>query len=605
MCADSLHPLALNLPFQAAEPDPSYVHLCPTSRSEPLAKDARKTATRKNTLHPTSTSRQRAAAAKIKSPGRKKSKATPEAGSEMELLEEPRFVSVAIEAIDVKLQGFEDEEVDSEEFEAAGEEAELEVEIDEVVSGSSECIDDPVRMYLMQMGEIPLLTRAEELSSAQAIERTRTRFRHNMLAGDFVLQGAVNLLEKVRDGALRLDRTIEVSVTNTAEKKRILRRLGPNLETLVKLLHQNQRDFRFAIHKKNILEQRHEAWRRLIRRRNRAVRLVEELNLRTQRLQPLLDKLTEIDLRMQTLRAQLSELDKQPCATGRDELRCELHYLMRISGESPATLHRRVHRTIELQIRYDAAKRELSAGNLRLVVSIAKRYRNRGLSFLDLIQEGNTGLMRAVDKFECARGYKFSTYATWWIRQAITRAIADQSRTIRVPVHMIDAMTRVRTVTRELVQKNGCEPSVEQTAEAAGLSLEDTRCIMKMSRQPLSLDQPVGDHDDSYFGEFLQDHRECDPLYDFNQELLKNRLADVMQSLNHREREILRMRYGLTDGYAYTLEEVGKIFSVTRERVRQIEAKAVRKLQQPYRCRDLLGFLDRGDLPPLELQQEA
>ena len=426
-----------------------------------------------------------------------------------------------------------------------------------------------------------------------------------MLASDFVLQGAVLLLEKVRDGSLRLDRTIEVSVTNTAEKKRVLRRLGPNLETLDKLLRENQRDFFFAIRRRNPADKRREAWRRLIRRRNRAVRLVEELNLRTQRLQPLLEKLAEISKRMQTLRGQLAELDRNGCATGCTELRTELHYLMRIAAESPITLYRRVHRTAELQARYDAAKRELSAGNLRLVVSIAKRYRNRGLSFLDLIQEGNTGLMRAVDKFEYARGYKFSTYATWWIRQAITRAIADQSRTIRVPVHMIDAMTRVRTVTRDLIQQNGCEPSVEQTAAAAGLSLDDTRCIMKMSRQPLSLDQPVGDHDDSYFGEFLQDHRDDDPLYGFNQELLKDKLADVLASLNHREREILRLRYGLADGYAYTLEEVGKIFSVTRERVRQIEAKAVRKLQQPYRSRSLLGFLDRADIPPMELQQEA
>jgi RNA polymerase primary sigma factor len=483
-------------------------------------------------------------------------------------------------------------EGETEEFEDSGE-------------GSASCIDDPVRMYLMQMGEIPLLSRREELVAARAIERSRTRFRHSMLASDFILQGAVHLLEKVGEGALRLDRTIEVSVTNIQEKRRILRRLAPNLETLNKLLRENQRDFRLAIHKKYPLAERRRAWRRLVRRRHRAVRLVEELNLRTQRLQPLFDKLGEIARRMEAIRSQLAEAGKNGAPMGEQELRHELHYLMRISLESPATLLKRIDRTARLQKEYDAAKRVLSAGNLRLVVSIAKRYRNRGLSFLDLIQEGNTGLMRAVDKFECARGYKFSTYATWWIRQAITRAIADQSRTIRVPVHMIDAMTRVRTVTRELVQRHGCEPTVEQTAAAAGLSLEDTRCILKMARQPLSLDQPVGDHDDSYFGEFLEDHRDEDPLYGFNQELLRSRLADVLQSLNHREREILRMRYGLTDGYAYTLEEVGRIFSVTRERVRQIEAKAVRKLQQPYRCRGLLGFLEKSEFPSTEMAQEA
>ncbi len=508
-------------------------------------------------------------------------------------------------ALDERTDAFEDDDNDAEAFEQPSDEARGEGEDDELGGGSASCIDDPVRMYLMQMGEIPLLTRAQELTFARRIEKSRTLFRHNMLACDFMLQGAITLLEKVRDGALRLDRTIEVSVTNTTEKKHILRRLTPNLETLVKLMQENQRDFHVAIHKSRPMTERRQAWRRLIRRRNRAVRLIEELNLRTQRLQPLLEKLGEIARRMETIRQQLAEFDLHPQSHTRDELRRELHYLMRITAESPQTLSRRCRRTAELQREYDAAKRELSAGNLRLVVSIAKRYRNRGLSFLDLIQEGNTGLMRAVDKFECARGYKFSTYATWWIRQAITRAIADQSRTIRVPVHMIDAMTRVRTVTRDLVQQNGCEPTVEQTAAAAGLSLEDTRCIMKMARQPLSLDQPVGDHDDSYFGEFLEDHREDDPLYDFNQELLKNRLADVMQSLNHREREILRMRYGLTDGYAYTLEEVGKIFSVTRERVRQIEAKAVRKLQQPYRSRDLLGFLDQSEHHNIEVAQDA
>lgn len=460
-------------------------------------------------------------------------------------------------------------------------------------TGDDEQIEDPVRIYLMQMGEIPLLSRREEVRAAKRIDTGRKRYRHAMLASDYVLQASIAMLENIRDGKLRLDRTIEVSVINVREKRRLLRVLGPNLETLKHLVALNRADFAVAIDRRRRKRERRAAWQRLVRRRSRAVRLVEELGLRTQRLQPAVEKLEQMAARMAELKRMLAQCKRSPQEQStRTELRKELCYLIRASLESPATLRRRLARIERLREEYDAAKRYLSAGNLRLVVSIAKRYRNRGMSFLDMIQEGNTGLMRAVDKFEHKRGYKFSTYATWWIRQAITRAIADQSRTIRVPVHMIDSMSRVRTVTRQLVQERGVSPSVEDTARRAGLSVEEATCVLRMTRHPLSLDQPVGDHEDTYFGEFLEDYREDDPLLEINQDSLKQRIADVLGELDYREREIIRLRYGLADGYAYTLEEVGKIFAVTRERVRQIEAKAVRALQHPVRARQLSCFVD-------------
>jgi RNA polymerase primary sigma factor len=467
-------------------------------------------------------------------------------------------------------------------------------------TGEDDQIDDPVRIYLMQMGEIPLLKRREELQVARRVRRHRRGYRCCMLGSDYMLQAAVALLESIRDNRLRLDRTIEVSVINLDEKARLLKVIGPNLKTLHYLILQNKRDFAIAINRRQPALQRREAWRRLLNRRAKAARLVEEMGLRTQRLQPALAKLRQILQRMDAIRGQLAA----PCRDEEGmvraaELRRELCQLMRMTQESPATLRRRLARIDGFAKQYDDAKRELSAGNLRLVVSIAKRYRNRGLSFLDLIQEGNAGLMRAVDKFEHARGFKFSTYATWWIRQAITRAIADYSRTIRVPIHVIESLGRVRTATRRLIQENCAEPSVEQTAAAAGLSVDEAACALQMSRQPLSLDQSVGDHEDTFFGEFLEDHRENDLPTEMNRTLLKERIAAVLEDLDYREREIIRLRFGLADGYAYTLEEVGKIFSVTRERIRQIENKALRTLQHPSRARQLAGFVERPVALPL------
>ena len=457
-------------------------------------------------------------------------------------------------------------------------------------------IDDPIRLYLLQMGGIPLLTRALEVSHSREIETWRRRFRRTMLANDFILSGAVQLLERVQAGTLRLDRTIEVSVTNTREKKRLLKRLGPNLVTLKRIEQEKARLFRIAMSRSKPLDQRRAAWRRLVRQRNKAVRLVEELHLRIQRLYPLLRQLRTMAERYDAVGHQLQTPGWKTDERLRQQFVLEQRRILLTTRESRTTLARRLVRLEDFQQRYDAAKRDLAAGNLRLVISIAKRYRNRGLTFLDLIQEGNSGLMRAVDKFEHARGFKFSTYATWWIRQAITRAIADQSRTIRVPVHMVDAMTRMRNLQRQLLQEYGREATVEELAARSALTVEEAECICRMSRRPVSLDQPLGETDEGAVGDFVRDKREIDPLKDVNQQSLQGTIARALDSLSYREREIIRLRVGLADGYSYTLEEVGTIFAVTRERVRQIEAKAVEKLRQPGSDFDLAGFIDDASI---------
>jgi len=463
----------------------------------------------------------------------------------------------------------------------------------EVMEDKSRRIDDPVRMYLTQMGEIPLLTRQQEISLAKKIEITRKRFRRELLSCDYALKTAYDILSKVHASELPFDRTIKVSVTEGLEKTQILGRMPHNLHTMEYLRQKDAADFEQISDKASTAKQRRQLRERMAVRRRKMVTLIEELSLRTQRLQPCMTRLEQITRRMTELQDQINSLKQLRSAKDeRANLQRELDDLEQLTMETPDSLSRRLTLIDERFGAYEQAMRELSGGNLRLVVSIAKKYRNRGLSFLDLIQEGNTGLMRAVDKYEYRRGYKFSTYATWWIRQAITRAIADQARTIRIPVHMIETMSKLRKVSKQLLQENGREPTIEETAEAAGVSLEETRRVLKISRHPISLDRPVGESEDSYFGDFIEDEGSESPVSAATQEMLKDKIDSVLKTLTYREREIIKLRYGLGDGYTYTLEEVGRIFKVTRERVRQIEAKAVRKLQHPVRSRQLKGFLD-------------
>ncbi len=453
--------------------------------------------------------------------------------------------------------------------------------------------DDPVRMYLTQMGEIPLLTRQQEIELAKKIEVTRRRFRTKLLECDYVIQSAYKVLKRVHDGELPFDRTVQVSVTDRLEKDQILGRLPHNLCTVEILLKRNRRDYSIASSRSRQKSKRRAAWQRLSHRRRRAVRLVEELGLRTQRIETLVRTLDDFSRRVDDLKARIDAHKKaRGPAVERAKWRQEFRNILIATQETPQSLRNRVSDLKCVYSEYQQAKRELSEGNLRLVVSIAKKYRNRGLSFLDLIQEGNAGLMRAVDKFEYRRGFKFCTYATWWIRQAITRAVADQSRTIRIPVHMVETMSRVRNVSRQLLQDLGREPTIEETARKARTTVDEARRVLAMSRYPISLDRPVGNSEDSQFGDLLPDGAAESPATGASQEMLRSRINRVLKTLSYREREIIKLRYGLGDGYSYTLEEVGHIFKVTRERIRQIEAKAVRKLQQPSRSQELVGFLD-------------
>ena len=502
--------------------------------------------------------------------------------------------SEEIENVIAILENLDIDIIDSSEIETYKQRLEEEEE-EEVQASQYDILDDPVRMYLKQMGQVPLLTREQEVEISKRIERAEQKAQSILFSVGLTSQFHINLARRLINREERFDRVVLDKKVDSREN--YFKMLPILLETVEKWERLTQKAWESHLRATHPTV----AKRGKTRFRNCEAQLSAnfkkfcfKLKVFEEFLRNLTPKIKRIDEIHHLLELDARSKTKKIPPRIKKAMQLELNNFkvgMRIEPEDLVQLVRDVRIAMR---RAHRAKTEMVEANLRLVISIAKKYTNRGLSFLDLIQEGNMGLMKAVEKFEYRRGYKFSTYATWWIRQAITRSIADQARTIRIPVHMIETLNKVMQVQKQLYQELGHEPTAEEVAEEMQLPVERVQAIMKMAQQPISLQSPVGDNDDTNFGDFIEDKGAENP-YDMTAfSLLREKIVDVLDSLTERERRVLSLRFGLVDGYSRTLEEVGRQFNVTRERIRQIEAKALRKMRHPTRIRQLYGFFD-GD----------